>query len=1035
MKALKNDEGARLSCGTDVYNTGNYYCGRNLGKDAIPGSSDGRCGPNRGSQCFSCERFQVSRGLKNEDGAKVTFGTEQGYADIFYCGRVLGRDAIPGSDGRCGPNRGPQCTSCERFQFYQAIANVSGSWKIMCAEVEELSKGVEFTYQFTASTNGFVIGQSKPTSSSVWENTLKGSLRGDEVSWAEFSLEDGAKVGEYSAKVNQGGKLLSGEGRSTEGVAKFLRFTGVKVAQTTAPSSMQSSPRGWMGEDADGVRRDASKSPRQAAGISPRQADGISPRQDAGSSGRQVVLSPRPSPREGRTDNDDEVQKMRAADGGADGTTMPDEQSSASRVPPAKKMKSAVAQGFLAAKRWEDLQQMLRWEKTQFYDKVVRCDMTDVLQTMSEEDINTIRSYASPPSLMLMVLSNVFILLGLPDDWASMKRNLRPFASFKETLQAFQYTDIRLKQLQYMRRRLKKCPAAFSPDVVATISSACACLCRWVNVMCWRAGEQSWFHADVELLKDIDKETISCLASFARPPPMVAEVMGNVHFLLGLDDQWQQIQTNLKAPSAFMQRLQYFDQTTLTEATLEAMKQRQALYPHSFCPDVVTGVNASCALFSKWVNAVCLRAGLDFSSTTAGPRGHRCTAGCHAFQSAAMKEAYVESIRGGLSPRLITQSIHEEMPGWSQRVPIDKKFIRPEGLAREKNKTMEQMIKSMDRSSLLSGVDRTALRWQARVAKCFLDPSGKQQQSDLERTRSPRSFQEDDPNEYGETLRMQNIIGGSSVSPAPASRDVLDMGSSRSPFKAQQITRPPQASSRPSRASSRPASGSVSAPRASSQPLTDKRGSQLSIPLRSKNGNSGQRAQTPPSAQKPEQRSYPGAGNQKPGNARQASRSPGPGSRSAVPAANARQSPSKVGGSAPATYFPDDDLGVRHPDSHLLSSLEGPAVIATVAGVLRKAPKNPELVAFVLGNVHSLLGLDPAWESVLESLNSFEQFMMKLRFLDQAIIKRPQLDVMRKRQQERPESFMPDKLMQTSVACSKFAAWVNAVLSRAGLEW
>ncbi len=30
----------------------------------------------------------------------------------YYCNRLLGRDKIPGSDGRCGPDNGPQCEDC-----------------------------------------------------------------------------------------------------------------------------------------------------------------------------------------------------------------------------------------------------------------------------------------------------------------------------------------------------------------------------------------------------------------------------------------------------------------------------------------------------------------------------------------------------------------------------------------------------------------------------------------------------------------------------------------------------------------------------------------------------------------------------------------------------------------------------------------------------------------------------------------------------------------------------------------------------------
>jgi hypothetical protein len=41
----------------------------------------------------------------------MKYGTGNG-ASILFCGRRIGRDLIPGSDGRCGPNNGPQCSDC-----------------------------------------------------------------------------------------------------------------------------------------------------------------------------------------------------------------------------------------------------------------------------------------------------------------------------------------------------------------------------------------------------------------------------------------------------------------------------------------------------------------------------------------------------------------------------------------------------------------------------------------------------------------------------------------------------------------------------------------------------------------------------------------------------------------------------------------------------------------------------------------------------------------------------------------------------------
>ena len=35
--------------------------------------------------------------------------------NTYYCGRNLGISLIPGSDGRCGFNDGPQCPDCKVF--------------------------------------------------------------------------------------------------------------------------------------------------------------------------------------------------------------------------------------------------------------------------------------------------------------------------------------------------------------------------------------------------------------------------------------------------------------------------------------------------------------------------------------------------------------------------------------------------------------------------------------------------------------------------------------------------------------------------------------------------------------------------------------------------------------------------------------------------------------------------------------------------------------------------------------------------------
>ncbi|CAJ1945909.1 unnamed protein product [Cylindrotheca closterium] len=71
--------------------------------------------PYFGSRLFQHDLLEAKFPfLRNDQGAIVALGDE--WDSFLYCGRRLGRTAIPHSDGRCGPNNGPQCPSCQRLQ-------------------------------------------------------------------------------------------------------------------------------------------------------------------------------------------------------------------------------------------------------------------------------------------------------------------------------------------------------------------------------------------------------------------------------------------------------------------------------------------------------------------------------------------------------------------------------------------------------------------------------------------------------------------------------------------------------------------------------------------------------------------------------------------------------------------------------------------------------------------------------------------------------------------------------------------------------
>lgn len=57
---------------------------------------------------------------KNRAGLSISLGTGSN-STTYYCGRKLGTDVIPGSDGQCGPSNGPQCPDCQGITNRSAL--------------------------------------------------------------------------------------------------------------------------------------------------------------------------------------------------------------------------------------------------------------------------------------------------------------------------------------------------------------------------------------------------------------------------------------------------------------------------------------------------------------------------------------------------------------------------------------------------------------------------------------------------------------------------------------------------------------------------------------------------------------------------------------------------------------------------------------------------------------------------------------------------------------------------------------------------
>lgn len=57
--------------------------------------------------------------LCNRAGCVIRRGSDK-WSSNYYCGRMLGSQAIPGSDGQCGPNTGPSCLDCQAGPYAAA---------------------------------------------------------------------------------------------------------------------------------------------------------------------------------------------------------------------------------------------------------------------------------------------------------------------------------------------------------------------------------------------------------------------------------------------------------------------------------------------------------------------------------------------------------------------------------------------------------------------------------------------------------------------------------------------------------------------------------------------------------------------------------------------------------------------------------------------------------------------------------------------------------------------------------------------------
>lgn len=177
------------------------YCDRKLGRAAIPGSN-GVCGPNNGPQCADCkagpveidadevEEEEYEEVARNRAGVAMHFG-DSNHSSTYYCARRLGRAAIPGSNGVCGPNNGPQCADCKAgpVSFGDdegglTQSSLDGEWTVSYPETESATN-VSISVdegKFSVGSTHYTVNFSSGTPVITWADGTKQTATSEDIS-------------------------------------------------------------------------------------------------------------------------------------------------------------------------------------------------------------------------------------------------------------------------------------------------------------------------------------------------------------------------------------------------------------------------------------------------------------------------------------------------------------------------------------------------------------------------------------------------------------------------------------------------------------------------------------------------------------------------------------------------------------------------------------------------------------------------------------------------------------------------------------
>jgi len=158
----------------------------------------------------------------------------------------------------------------------------------------------------------------------------------------------------------------------------------------------------------------------------------------------------------------------------------------------------------------------------------------DALKTLNKGDITEIKSYGTPPKLVMLVMEAVQTLRKQKTDWASAKKSLGE-GDFLKQLAEFDKDHIsegtRKKLLKYTSN------PDFTPDAVGKVSGAGKSLCMWARAMEIYARVFKVVGPKKAALAEAERALASKQAALAQAEAKLAEVTAQVQ---KLQDDFQQ---------------------------------------------------------------------------------------------------------------------------------------------------------------------------------------------------------------------------------------------------------------------------------------------------------------------------------------------------------------------------------------------------------------------------------------------------------------------------------------------------------------